>query len=507
MEDWGRDGQPAGERPGFRDEDYLMDPTPGYDYGALNVEAASQGEARTAIRAAVGTEGGGQSPGQRLDLRVNGSCARSGTREHCLTRVVVAAPEEEVSSSNGAAEGIIWWRAHGHILPESTWSQERVQVNGRGGVAQQEASGTSMVDDGQSSAVDGVVMSTAVLASLAVSRRAAPLDSPEGGLGQLAGRAAGIGERRPHDARPANDWMVGMLGSEPRLSILCMGLRTMDQLLPRDLPGRDEALAMAASWPQLAALRSAASPAAARRWFSHAVSSLAATASMEFAAALKARKAIGGLQTREEMVASRATEMRGEVRFYAVRRLLDGVLSVLAKEWHWAERMLAAAVKGIGRIMGKPKGLDTGHLPQALRVSTDLLTELGPAALLHAAAIASGWDWSVALHLFGGIGPGVFDETGRIFETVPRPAPGVAAVGLIDCGEGEERASITVWIVYGIIARIESRDQLRHDPPPGSRRGNLVQSSRTGKSFPTRFLPEYIRYPQSAPGVLEPMPD
>ena len=271
-----------------------------------------------------------------------------------------------------------------------------------------------------------------------------------------------------------------------------------------DAPDAAEALTLASGWPLLAALRQAAS---ARKALNDAVSSLTAAASFEFTAARLAASSGRLQQDSRAWIESVACTLRGEVRYYAVRRLLQGGMMHLACLWRWKQPALDATLVSLRRIVGLPTEPTLQQLPDPVDPAGQQPVALGHVNILHAAAISSGWRWEYALRLFSRLGRGVFDATGHVFDTIPQPGPGPAWLSTIVCGEGDDRIETKVWVVGGLVAKIESWGKLRLDPPPGMRRGNMVVSARTGKLFVTRFLPAYIRYPTDENGVLAPMPE
>lgn len=287
---------------------------------------------------------------------------------------------------------------------------------------------------------------------------------------------------------------------------------------------REDLLALCQRWPQLDELRRAARGSALRskpRWL-HARSSLAASTRMEFAAALRAsctrsrRRAAGsGPAPLRDEVGWSTSILGGLARHETIGALLAGDLALLAGEAQWSTRCLEEATVTLRSLIGTPVVFSVAALPCMLSLVTgsDSVCEFPHAHMLFGGALACGWPWALSLQLFSGLGAGWFSDDGRTFRSRSamevstwshgrslEASDAVWSYGTISASAYDH--NVGVYFCDGLVVALCSNKSLRIARAEVRSMAALRRTSAKGRTYYTRFYPEWLRLPRDNRGFL-----
>gem|GEM_PF-2417476 len=245
---------------------------------------------------------------------------------------------------------------------------------------------------------------------------------------------------------------------------------------------------LADAWPELAALRAAASSPNIHR-LRCAVTSFVSHTRVEFAAALlEARRARFAVPPESRGAACPAA-LVGQARHQAaldVRRLGRELLTA----WRLSHDQVGYVFQQLDQLVSMGHGPDPCP-PPALPPAQMEVSRFPHAVGCFLAALATGWPWLTALLAFQCLDEGYFLKDSRSF-LAQNASPAVIGLGAWSRATlspaGSESARLTVFLVDGKIALVHSDVPLRSVPP------RLLQAPRTrtgGKR--TRWLPSFIR--------------
>lgn len=259
---------------------------------------------------------------------------------------------------------------------------------------------------------------------------------------------------------------------------------------------------LAESWPELAALRAAASSPNIHR-LRCAVTSFVSHTRVEFAAALlDARRARFAGQPESYGVACPAA-LIGQARHQAaidVRRLGRE----LSTAWHLSHDQVGYIFQQLDQLVSMGHGPDPCP-PPALPPAVLEVSRFPHAVGCFLAALATGWPWLTALLAFQCLDKGYFLNDARTFlahdASLAVSGSGAWTRATLSPA-GSESALITVFLVEGKIVLVSSDTPLRSVP------ARLLQApcTRTGGKR-TRWLPSFIRLPRDSSTGLPIIPD
>jgi hypothetical protein len=113
-----------------------------------------------------------------------------------------------------------------------------------------------------------------------------------------------------------------------------------------------------------------------------------------------------------------ALVLQGAARFEAVSDLLAGGLQLLALQWRFTAPQSDQVLHKLRALVGFPAIFGPGAAPRPGAVEDPAArTRFPHTAVLFSAALAAGWPWSLALHLFAGVIDGSFCNRGHGFIT------------------------------------------------------------------------------------------
>lgn len=190
----------------------------------------------------------------------------------------------------------------------------------------------------------------------------------------------------------------------------------------------------------------------------------------------------------------------------AVCDLLAGGLSYLAAQWRLDAAQEASVLARLRLLVGRPIVFGPGSVPRLSALDdAPAVSRFPHTPVLFAAALASGWPWSLALHLFAGATQGRFCNQGQGFVTAyglglsPELLQhGRWLVGQV-ADQGDPDRSVTVYFDDNAAVFIGINRTLRVSvpgPPAGP------GQARAGGTRRTRFLPAYVRLPRDSEGNL-----
>lgn len=251
---------------------------------------------------------------------------------------------------------------------------------------------------------------------------------------------------------------------------------------------------LAAAWPELAALRPAASSPNLSRLRS-AVTTFISHTRVEFAAALvDARKSCGLVtcsltapaQIEGDSAGLPALE-HGRLRHRAALDLLRAS-SELVSTWHLSPAQALGITSQLQLIVSSGDGIMPCPPPKSPRGSRV------PARFPHSvscflAALAGGWPWDLALSAFSHLGDGLFFKGSRIFWVANAlDVPGPKSWCVSNLTLAGKAAELQILTVDGTVALIRSSVPLQ--PTFYSSAGG---SGLSVDCKPSNFLPDYIR--------------
>ena len=263
-------------------------------------------------------------------------------------------------------------------------------------------------------------------------------------------------------------------------------------------PGCPTLLGLAAGWPELAALRPAASSPNINR-LRCALSTFASHTRVEMAAALLAvRKAACGvtLPDESELPALR----RGRQRHAAATDLLRVGESAFSF-WHMSKKQSANMLAHMRRLVDVGPGLAPCAPPTFPAGGGDAASfPLTVGCFL--AALAAGWPWETALGSFALLDRGWFHEDSKVFVVdVGRHATFSGAWRQGKLQLSDDADCLHLFLAGDRIALAISTCCLRPLRSPHSMPLRLLSSGR-----PSRFLPGYIRLPREVGSELFDLP-
>ena len=255
-------------------------------------------------------------------------------------------------------------------------------------------------------------------------------------------------------------------------------------------------LDLAASWPELAALRPAASSPNVNR-LRCALTSFASHTRVEFASALlEARKASRAAQGVDES-ALLITIQQGRERHEAALDLLRLGVSAFSA-WNIFDKQAAGIFAHITQLVALGPGPASCEPPCIPEVSSDISSfPLTTGCFL--AALAAGWSWDLALEAFAHLEKGFFHEDSLTFvaegsTTSHRQQSWLSSTLVLAGG-----SSLTFFLAARRIVLFKASFSLMlHQRALASSIALLISGRQT------RFLPEYIRLPRdSASGLFD----
>lgn len=251
---------------------------------------------------------------------------------------------------------------------------------------------------------------------------------------------------------------------------------------------------LAAAWPELAALRPAASSPNLWRLRS-AVTTFISHTRVEFASALvDARKSCGlvtcALTAPAQMEGDSAglpALEHGRLRHRAALDLLRAS-SELVSTWHLSPAQALGVISQLQSIVSSVDGIMPCPPPKSPRGSGR------PARFPHSiscflAALAGGWPWDLAVSAFSRLGDGLFFKGSRIFWVASAlDVPGPKSWCVSNLTLAGKAAELQIITVNGLVALIRSSVPLQptfYSSAEGSRLSVNCKRS--------NFLPDYIR--------------
>ncbi len=252
-----------------------------------------------------------------------------------------------------------------------------------------------------------------------------------------------------------------------------------------DMLGERMLLELASDWPELAALRPAASSPNVNR-LRCALTTFASHTRVEFVAALlAARKAV---RESSFIADSALPELhRGKLRHAAAVDLLRAGETAFSV-WKVPTKLSAGILASIRHLVGVRPGLVSCH-PPIFPASSGHPASFPLTVGCFLASLAAGWQWELALSAFAFLDRGWFHDDSRVFvadlgsHVANASAWLSAGVQLSDDSE-----SLRMFLAGGRIALVVGAFCLQPQRIVHAAPARLLSSGR-----PSRFLPEYIR--------------
>lgn len=261
---------------------------------------------------------------------------------------------------------------------------------------------------------------------------------------------------------------------------------------------------LAASWPEVAELRRAASAPNHSRLLL-AVAHLASATRIEMAAALLAAQSLSSSAPDRDCDELRATVATGERRHGLASRLVVLGADSLAESWSWTAEQTNLLLSNLGQLVGNGRAERPAFVDSPAARALDLAGGIhldffpgGPALFLS--SLALGWPWELAIRVFSSAGAGMASEDCRTFRpggALLHPSHAISTKILLGA------AVIDLTIADDRIILVKSSSRLC---PPRSASGSgtrMVASARPGRPwFPSNWGPEWLRIPPGPDGVL-----
>ena len=255
-------------------------------------------------------------------------------------------------------------------------------------------------------------------------------------------------------------------------------------------------LEVAALWPGFGGLRAAAS-APKRTRLRTAIGALVSEARVIFGSALLAARGTADLR----LPASRGSAPA--VHAWACFLLLEGH-RLLRSLWHWSDDQRALLLAQLALLVNPVPWTPSSTPPAATLL--DLLSFEGPAREFPAVfcpffhALAAGCPWDTALRAFASLPSGFFSADGRVFacRALQTGDPDRLLCFSVHPADAAEQLSL-FFRGPSLVAVACSHSLLPQSYIPSAR--HMVFSHRLGRgSFPTRFMPDFIRLKRDASG-------
>lgn len=254
------------------------------------------------------------------------------------------------------------------------------------------------------------------------------------------------------------------------------------------LPGGSAALLtlaeLSADWPELAALRAAASSPSLVR-LRCAITSFVSHARVEFAAALiELRQASHWASSVDD--ASCPAILHGRARHGAALHILR-LGPNLRSEWFMSESQARSVLAQVEQLVSLGSGPELCSRPQ-LPAGPGVQGRFPHVICCFLAALASGWPWSFALEAFRDLDHGQFFENSCIFlSDSVQLLPPLAVWSCSSFSLAGDCVSLSVFIVAGKVVMAQSSSSLR----PAPHRPALPSVGQVRKQ--SRWFPTYIR--------------
>ena len=244
---------------------------------------------------------------------------------------------------------------------------------------------------------------------------------------------------------------------------------------------------MASVWPAFEDLRAAAHATKASR-FRLVVSATTSEARLVFGACLL-------LARGSPTPSAHGSTAPGATLHHWIRTLLAHGSGLFQHTWHWTLDQCRLLHAQLALVVGPTPWLALPVTsPPFIAGSFNWAGPPRPFPALMCAFLHSlrvGAPWTAALDIFGSLPDGFLSDDGRIFALPALRVPGCRPDRCVHLADPGDADSLTLFFgPAGLVAIASSQPLLPRRPPAPS--ANLVSSPR-GVSFPSRFLPSYIK--------------